>query len=141
MRYKGNENFIGSVSPARKINVNGAKFNLVDITANVGESFNLPTVENLIDKDSVSGNYKDIAKDFVIVYRVNIAPKDQDPVYSYKVVNNAAELVGEGRYPYRVVHKGLIKGGAWTVDSSAESTRYTRAVSADGIIEATISIT
>ena len=141
VRYKGNENFIGSVSPARKINVNGAKFNLVDITANVGESFNLPTVENLIDKDSVGGNYKDIAKDFVIVYRVNIAPKDQDPVYSYKVVNNAAGLVGEGRYPYRVVHKGLIKGGAWTVDSSAESERYTRAVSADGIIEATISIT
>ena len=141
VRYKGNENFIGSVSPARKINVNGAKFNLVDITANVGESFNLPTVENLIDKDSVGGNYKDIAKDFVIVYRVNIAPKDQDPVYSYKVVNNAAELVGEGRYPYRVVHKGLIKGGVWSeVDSSAESQRYTRAVSADGIIAATISI-
>lgn len=133
VKYKGNENFIGSVSPARKINVNGAKFNLVDITANVGESFNLPTVENLIDKDSVGGNYKDIAKDFVIVYRVSDA--------SYKVVNNAAGLVGEGRYPYRVVHKGLIKGGAWTVDSSAESERYTRAVSADGIIEATISIT
>lgn len=133
VRYKGNENFIGSVSPARKINVNGAKFNLVDITANVGESFNLPTVENLIDKDSVGGNYKDIAKDFVIVYRVSGA--------NYKVVNNAAGLVGEGRYPYRVVHKGLIKGGAWTVDSSAESERYTRAVSADGIIEATISIT
>lgn len=133
VRYKGNENFIGSVSPARKINVNGAKFNLVYITANVGESFNLPTVENLIDKDSVGGNYKDIAKDFVIVYRVSGA--------SYKVVNNAAGLVGEGRYPYRVVHKGLIKGGAWTVDSSAESERYTRAVSADGIIEATISIT
>lgn len=132
VRYKGNENFIGSYSPARKINVIGAKFNLVDITANVGESFNLPTVENLIDKDSVGGNYKDIAKDFVIVYRVNDA--------SYKVVNNAAGLVGEGRYPYRVVHKGLIKGGAWTVDSSAESERYTRAVSADGIIEATISI-
>ena len=131
VRYKGNENFIGSVSPARKINVNGAKFNLVDITANVGESFNLPTVENLIDKDSVGGNYKEIAKDFVIVYRVSDA--------SYKVVNNAAGLVGEGRYPYRVVHKGLIKGGAWTVDSSAESKRYTRAVS--GIIEATISIT
>lgn len=133
VRYKGNENFIGSVSLARKINVNGAKFNLVDITANVGESFNLPTVENLIDKDSVGGNYKDIAKDFVIVYRVSGA--------NYKVVNNAAGLVGEGRYPYRVVHKGLIKGGAWTVDSSAESERYTRAVSADGIIEATISIT
>lgn len=133
VRYKGNENFIGSVSPARKINVNGAKFNLVDITANVGESFNLPTVENLIDKDSVGGNYKDIAKDFVIVYRVSDA--------NYKVVNNAAELGGEGGYPYRVVHKGLIKGGAWTVDSSAESERYTRAVSADGIIEATISIT
>lgn len=132
VRYKGNENFIGSVSPARKINVNGAKFNLVDITANVGESFNLPTVENLIDKDSVGDNYKEIAKDFVIVYRVNDA--------SYKVVNNAAGLVGEGRYPYRVVHKGLIKGGAWTVDNSAESERYTRAVSADGIIEATISI-
>lgn len=132
VRYKGNENFIGSVSPARKINVNGAKFNLVDITANVGESFNLPTVENLIDKDSVGGNYKEIAKDFVIVYRVSDA--------SYKVVNNAAGLVGEGRYPYRVVHKGLIKGGAWTLDSSAESERYTRAVSADGIIEATISI-
>lgn len=132
VRYKGNENFIGSVSPARKINVNGAKFNLVDITANVGESFNLPTVENLIDKDSVGGNYKEIAKDFVIVYRLSDA--------SYKVVNNAAGLVGEGRYPYRVVHKGLIKGGAWTVDSSAESERYTRAVSADGIIEATISI-
>ena len=132
VRYKGNENFIGSVSPARKINVNGAKFNLVDITANVGESFNLPTVENLIDKDSVGGNYKEIAKDFVIVYRVSDA--------SYKVVNNTAGLVGEGRYPYRVVHKGLIKGGAWTVDSSAESERYTRAVSADGIIEATISI-
>lgn len=132
VRYKGNENFIGSVSLARKINVIGAKFNLVDITANVGESFNLPTVENLIDKDSVGGNYKEIAKDFVIVYRVNDA--------SYKVVNNAAGLVGEGRYPYRVVHKGLIKGGAWTVDSSAESERYTRAVSADGIIEATISI-
>ena len=114
VRYKGNENFIGSVS------------------ANVGESFNLPTVENLIDKDSVGGNYKDIAKDFVIVYRLSDA--------SYKVVNNAAGLVGEGRYPYRVVHKGLIKGGAWTVDSSAESERYTRAVSADGIIEATISI-
>lgn len=133
VRYKGNENFIGSVSPARRINVNGAKFNLVYITANVGESFNLPTVENLIDKDSVGGNYKDIAKDFVIVYRVSGA--------NYKVVNNAAGLVGEGRYPYRVVHKGLIKGGAWTVDSSAESERYTRAVSADGIIEATISIT
>lgn len=133
VRYKGNENFIGSVSLARKINVNGAKFNLVDITANVGESFNLPTVENLIDKDSVGGNYKEIAKDFVIVYRVGDA--------SYKVVNNAAGLVGECRYPYRVVHKGLIKGGAWTVDSSAESERYTRAVSADGIIEATISIT
>lgn len=133
VRYKGNENFIGSVSLARKINVNGAKFNLVDITANVGESFNLPTVENLIDKDSVGGNYKEIAKDFVIVYRVSDA--------SYKVVNNAAGLVGEGRYPYRVVHKGLIKGGAWMVDSSAESERYTRAVSADGIIEATISIT
>lgn len=133
VRYKGNENFIGSVSLARKINVNGAKFNLVDITANVGESFNLPTVENLIDKDSVGGNYKEIAKDFVIVYRVSDA--------SYKVVNNAAGLVGEGRYPYRVVHKGLIKGGAWEVDNSAESTRYTRAVSADGIIEATISIT
>lgn len=132
VKYKGNENFIGSVSLARKINVNGAKFNLVDITANVGESFNLPTVENLIDKDSVGGNYKEIAKDFVIVYRVSDA--------SYKVVNNAAGLVGEGRYPYRVVHKGLIKGGAWTVDSSAESERYTRAVSADGIIEATISI-
>lgn len=132
VRYKGNENFIGSVSLARKINVNGAKFNLVDITANVGESFNLPTVENLIDKDSVGGNYKEIAKDFVIVYRVGDA--------NYKVVNNAAGLVGEGRYPYRVVHKGLIKGGAWTVDSSAESERYTRAVSADGIIEATISI-
>lgn len=133
VRYKGNENFIGSVSLARKINVNGAKFNLVDITANVGESFNLPTVENLIDKDSVGGNYKEIAKDFVIVYRVSDA--------SYKVVNNAAGLVGEGRYHYRVVHKGLIKGGAWTVDSSAESERYTRAVSADGIIEAKISIT
>lgn len=133
VRYKGNENFIGSVSLARKINVNGAKFNLADITANVGESFNLPTVENLIDKDSVGGNYKDIAKDFVIVYRVSGA--------NYKVVNNAAGLVGEGRYPYRVVHKGLIKGGAWTVDSSAESERYTRAVSVDGIIEATISIT
>lgn len=133
VRYKGNENFIGSYSPARKINVNGAKFNLVDITANVGESFNLPTVENLIDKDSVGGNYKEIAKDFVIVYRVSDA--------NYKVVNNAAELGGEGRYPYRVVHKGLIKGGAWTVDSSAESERYTRAVSADGIIAATISIT
>lgn len=132
VRYKGNENFIGSVSPARKINVNGAKFNLVDITANVGESFNLPTVENLIDKDSVGGNYKEIAKDFVIVYRVNDA--------SYKVVNNAAGLVGEGRYPHRVVHKGLIKGGKWEVDNSAESERYTRAVSADGIIEATISI-
>ncbi len=131
VRYKGNENFIGSVSPARKINVNGAKFNLVDITANVGESFNLPTVENLIDKDSVGGNYKEIAKDFVIVYRLSDA--------NYKVVNNAAGLVGEGRYPYRVVHKGLING-AWTVDSSAESKRYTRAVSADGIIEATISI-
>lgn len=133
VRYKGNENFIGSVSLARKINVNGAKFNLVDITANVGESFNLPTVENLIDKDSVGGNYKEIAKDFVIVYRVSDA--------NYKVVNNAAELGGEGGYPYRVVHKGLIKGGAWTVDSSAESERYTRAVSADGIIAATISIT
>lgn len=133
VRYKGNENFIGSVSPARKINVNGAKFNLVDITANVGESFNLPMVENLIDKDSVGGNYKDIAKDFVIVYRVSDA--------NYKVVNNAAGLVGEGSYYYRVVHKGLIKGGAWTVDSSAESERYSRAVSADGIIEATISIT
>lgn len=135
VRYKGNENFIGSVSLARKINVNGAKFNLVDITANVGESFNLPTVENLIDKDSVGGNYKEIAKDFVIVYRLSDA--------NYKVVNNAAGLGGEGRYPYRVVHKGLIKGGAWseTVDSSAESERYTRAVSADGIIEATISIT
>lgn len=134
VRYKGNENFIGSVSHARKINVNGAKFNLVDITANVGESFNLPTVENLIDKDSVGGNYKEIAKDFVIVYRVGDA--------NYKVVNNAAGLVGEGRYPYRVVHKKLIKNGAWseTVDSSAESERYTRAVSADGIIEATISI-
>ena len=134
VRYKGNENFIGSVSPARKINVNGAKFNLVDITANVGESFNLPTVENLIDKDSVGGNYKEIAKDFVIVYRVGDA--------NYKVVNNAAGLVGEGRYPYRVVHKKLIKNGAWseTVDSSAEATRYTLAVSADGIIEATISI-
>lgn len=132
VRYKGNENFIGSVSLARKINVNGAKFNLVDITANVGESFNLPTVENLIDKDSVGGNYKEIAKDFVIVYRVSDA--------SYKVVNNAAGLVGEGRYPYRVVHKGLIKGGKWEVDNSAESERYTRAVSADGIIEATISI-
>lgn len=140
VRYKGNDNFIGSVSLARKINVNGAKFNLVDITANVGESFNLPTVENLIDKDSVGGNYKEIAKDFVIVYRVNTAKKGQ-PVYSYKVVNNAAELVGEGRYPYRVVHKGLIDGGVWKVDSSAESERYTRAVSADGIIEATISIT
>lgn len=137
VRYKGNENFIGSVSLARKINVNGAKFNLVDITANVGESFNLPTVENLIDKDSVGGNYKEIAKDFVIVYRVS----DANNNYNYKVVNNAAGLVGEGRYPYRVVHKGLIKGGAWTVDSSAESERYTRAVSADGIIEATISIT
>lgn len=134
VRYKGNENFIGSVSPARKINVIGAKFNLVDITANVGESFNLPTVENLIDKDSVGGNYKEIAKDFVIVYRL---VKDAN----YKVVNNAAGLVGEGRYPYRVVHKGLIKGGAWTVDSSAESERYTRAVSADGTGEATISIT
>lgn len=133
VRYKGNENFIGSVSPARKINVNGAKFNLVDITANVGESFNLPTVENLIDKDSVGGNYKEIAKDFVIVYRLSDA--------NYKVVNNAAELRGEGRYPYRVVHKGLIKGGKWEVDNSAESTRYTLAVSADGIIEATISIT
>ena len=135
VRYKGNNNFIGSVSLARKINVNGAKFNLVDITANVGESFNLPTVENLIDKDSVGGNYKEIAKDFVIVYRVGDA--------NYKVVNNAAGLVGEGRYPYRVVHKKLIKNGAWseTVDSSAESERYTRAVSADGIIEATISIT
>lgn len=133
VRYKGNENFIGSVSPARKINVNGAKFNLVDITANVGESFNLPTVENLIDKDSVGGNYKEIAKDFVIVYRVSDA--------NYKVVNNAAELGGEGGYPYRVVHKGLIDGGVWKVDSSAESERYTRAVSADGIIEATISIT
>lgn len=134
VRYKGNENFIGSVSPARKINVNGAKFNLVDITANVGESFNLPTVENLIDKDSVGGNYKEIAKDFVIVYRVGDA--------NYKVVNNAAGLVGEGRYPYRVVHKKLIKNGAWseTVDSSAEARRYTLAVSADGIIEATISI-
>lgn len=132
VRYKGNENFIGSVSPARKINVNGAKFNLVYITANVGESFNLPTVENLIDKDSVGGNYKEIAKDFVIVYRISDA--------SYKVVNNAAGLVGEDRYPYRVVHKRLIKDGAWTVDSSAESERYTRAVSADGIIEATISI-
>ena len=141
VRYKGNENFIGSVSPARKINVNGAKFNLVDITANVGESFNLPTVENLIDKDSVGGNYKEIAKDFVIVYRVNTAKKGQDPVYSYKVVNNAAGLGGEGGYPYRVVHKGLIDGGVWKVDSSAESERYTRAVSADGIIEATISIT
>lgn len=133
VRYKGNENFIGSYSPARKINVNGAKFNLVDITANVGESFNLPTVENLIDKDSVGGNYKEIAKDFVIVYRVSDA--------NYKVVNNAAELGGEGGYPYRVVHKGLIKGGVWKVDSSAESERYTRAVSADGIIAATISIT
>lgn len=135
VRYKGNENFIGSVSLARKINVNGAKFNLVDITANVGESFNLPTVENLIDKDSVGGNYKEIAKDFVIVYRVGDA--------NYKVVNNAAGLVGEGRYPYRVVHKKLIKNGAWseTVDSSAEAKRYTLAVSADGIIEATISIT
>lgn len=132
VRYKGNENFIGSVSLARRINVNGAKFNLVDITANVGESFNLPTVENLIDKDSVGGNYKEIAKDFVIVYRLSDA--------SYKVVNNAAGLVGEGRYPYRVVHKGLIKGGKWEVDNSAESERYTRAVSADGIIEATISI-
>ena len=133
VRYKGNENFIGSVSLARKINVIGAKFNLVDITANVGESFNLPTVENLIDKDSVGGNYKEIAKDFVIVYRLSDA--------NYKVVNNAAELRGEGRYPYRVVHKGLIDGGVWKVDSSAESTRYTLAVSADGIIEATISIT
>lgn len=134
VRYKGNENFIGSVSLARKINVNGAKFNLVDITANVGESFNLPTVENLIDKDSVGGNYKEIAKDFVIVYRVSDA--------SYKVVNNAAGLVGEGRYPYRVVHKGLIEGGVWKkLGSSAEDERYTRAVSADGIIEATISIT
>lgn len=134
VKYKGNENFIGSVSLARKINVNGAKFNLVDITANVGESFNLPTVENLIDKDSVGGNYKEIAKDFVIVYRVGDA--------NYKVVNNAAGLVGEGRYPYRVVHKKLIKNGAWseTVDSSAEAKRYTLAVSADGIIEATISI-
>lgn len=134
VRYKGNENFIGSVSLARKINVNGAKFNLVDITANVGESFNLPTVENLIDKDSVGGNYKEIAKDFVIVYRVGDA--------NYKVVTSSAGLVGEGRYPYRVVHKKLIKNGAWseTVDSSAESERYTRAVSADGIIEATISI-
>lgn len=134
VRYKGNENFIGSVSLARKINVNGAKFNLVDITANVGESFNLPTVENLIDKDSVGGNYKEIAKDFVIVYRVGDA--------NYRVVTNSAGLVGEGRYPYRVVHKKLIKNGAWseTVDSSAEATRYTLAVSADGIIEATISI-
>lgn len=134
VKYKGNENFIGSVSPARKINVNGAKFNLVDITANIGESFNLPTVENLIDKDSVGGNYKEIAKDFVIVYRVGDA--------NYKVVNNAAGLVGEGRYPYRVVHKKLIKNSAWseTVDSSAEAKRYTLAVSADGIIEATISI-
>lgn len=134
VRYKGNENFIGSYSPARKINVIGAKFNLVDITANVGESFNLPTVENLIDKDSVGGNYKEIAKDFVIVYRVGDA--------NYKVVTSSAGLVGEGRYPYRVVHKKLIKNGAWseTVDSSAESERYTRAVSADGIIEATISI-
>lgn len=132
VRYKGNENFIGSVSPARKINVNGAKFNLVDITANVGESFNLPTVENLIDKDSVGGNYKEIAKDFVIVYRVGDA--------NYKVVTSSAGLVGEGRYPYRVVHKKLIKNGAWTVDSSAESERYTRAVSADGIIEETIFI-
>lgn len=137
VRYKGNDNFIGSVSLARKINVNGAKFNLVDITANVGESFNLPTVENLIDKDSVGGNYKEIAKDFVIVYRLS----DANNNYNYKVVNNAAGLVGDGTYPYRVVHKGLIKGGAWTVDSSAESERYTRAVSADGIIEATISIT
>lgn len=134
VKYKGNENFIGSYSPARKINVNGAKFNLVDITANVGESFNLPTVENLIDKDSVGGNYKEIAKDFVIVYRVSDA--------SYKVVKNAAGLGGEGRYPYRVVHKGLIEGGVWKkLGSSAEDERYTRAVSADGIIEATISIT
>lgn len=134
VRYKGNENFIGSVSLARKINVIGAKFNLVDITANVGESFNLPTVENLIDKDSVGGNYKEIAKDFVIVYRVGDA--------NYRVVTNSAGLVGDGRYPYRVVHKKLIKNGAWseTVDSSAEATRYTLAVSADGIIEATISI-
>lgn len=137
VRYKGNENFIGSVSLARKINVNGAKFNLVDITANVGESFNLPTVENLIDKDSVGGNYKEIAKDFVIVYRVS----DANNNYNYKVVTNSAGLVGDGRYPYRVVHKGLIKGGKWEVDNSAESERYTRAVSADGIIEATISIT
>ena len=134
VRYKGNENFIGSVSAARKINVIGAKFNLVDITANVGESFNLPTVENLIDKDSVGGNYKEIAKDFVIVYRVGDA--------NYRVVTNSAGLVGDGRYPYRVVHKKLIKNGAWseTVDSSAEAKRYTLAVSADGIIEATISI-
>lgn len=134
VRYKGNENFIGSVSPARKINVNGAKFNLVYITANVGESFNLPTVENLIDKDSVGGNYKEIAKDFVIVYRVGDA--------NYRVVTNSAGLVGDGRYYYRVVHKKLIKNGAWseTVDSSAEAKRYTLAVSADGIIEATISI-
>lgn len=133
VRYKGNENFIGSVSPARKINVIGAKFNLVDITANVGESFNLPTVENLIDKDSVGGNYKEIAKDFVIVYRLSDA--------NYKVVNNVASLAGSGSYPYRVVHKGLIKGGKWEVDNSAESERYTRAVSADGTGEATISIT
>lgn len=138
VRYKGNENFIGSVSLARKINVNGAKFNLVDITANVGESFNLPTVENLIDKDSVGGNYKEIAKDFVIVYRVG----DANNNYNYKVVNNAAGLVGEGRYPYRVVHKGLIEGGVWKkFSSSAEDERYTRAVSADGTGEATISIT
>lgn len=134
VRYKGNENFIGSVSLARKINVNGAKFNLVYITANVGESFNLPMVENLIDKDSVGGNYKEIAKDFVIVYRLSDA--------NYKVVKNAAGLGGEGRYPYRVVHKGLIEGGVWKkFGSSAEDERYTRAVSADGIIEATISIT
>ena len=134
VRYIGNDNFLESVSEARAIKVSGAIFNLVNITVNVGDSFNLPTIASVIDPA-----YRDVQDDFRIVYLVNTAKKGQDPVYIYKVVTDPSGLNGEGRYQYTVVHKELVRDGK-RIDDTSEGNRYTLAVSYKGKNTAEISI-
>ena len=96
----------------------------------------MPTVSDIIDPA-----YKNVAGDFRIVYLVNVGTEEH-PEYRYKVVTSVQGLVGDGRYPYTVVHKSLVdQYGYWTTDNSEESRRYTLAVSAEGKNTAQIVIT
>ena len=97
VRYKGNDNFIGSVSEPRKIVISGATFGMNDVDVCNDESFELPSVSDFIDE-----KYKDYANDFVIVYLVN---------GQYRTVGNKDVFANPGKYDFMIVRKTRVADG------------------------------